>query len=760
MNEENRKRKNEKVDLSADAEWFPQDYTPGISVDGWIALLNDSEVFSPSSLEIMKRMKDIGGIASCKQLSEKYGESTNFYNTGSSSLAKRVHKKTNCSLLARNTENSRWWPILYLGRDNEDRMVSGVYIWKLRPELSDALDKVDLSEVPLSAITEKPYSMSPWFWKISHGRTASTGISAEWKADCERRQVITMNRYTRGLSGSPITQGDRFLYSMRKGDFAYLCYGSEIKHLVQIIDDEPVQGQFSDEWYERSYRIVKKSENSQYPSGAIRKAWTPNHNSTLVPIDASDLKEFEDLILKPHFNSSTAEIIENAESRPDKKFWFLNGNPKMWDMETLSVGEVRDYTIFNENGNARREYSAFIGCREGDVLIGYTGSPKKHICAIFECVTGANRQRIYFKKIISLGNVIQREDIINDDILGEMAAMKSPQGSLFPVTKEQFKRFIELARERNSDIDFRDLEVQEEQGDVMWNSKYTRDDFLREVYISPEKYDSIVRLLKRKKNIILQGAPGVGKTYIAKRLAYSMMGERDESRIEAVQFHQSYSYDDFVRGYKPNETSFEIKDGIFYSFCKKAFGNPTKDHFFIIDEINRGNLSKIFGELLMLIECDHRGESLKLSVGGEDFKVPDNVYIIGMMNTADRSLALIDYALRRRFGFVEIEPGFKSVGFKKACEKLGNQKLDALIRLVEKLNSKIEKDSSLGKGFCIGHSYFCFNDTPCTDESLSCIVKHDILPMLNEYWFDDNDSYVEWEREFAKWEEYLKVESE
>jgi 5-methylcytosine-specific restriction protein B len=436
------------------------------------------------------------------------------------------------------------------------------------------------------------------------------------------------------------------------------------------------------------------------------------------------------------------------------------GNPKMWDMENLPVGEVRDYTIFNENGNARREYSAFIGCREGDVLIGYTGSPKKHICAIFECVTGVNKKRIYFKKIISLENVICREDIINDNILVEMAAMKSPQGSLFPVTKEQFKRFIELARERNSDIDFTDFDAQEAQGDDMQNSKYTRDDFLREVYISSEKYDSLVRLLKRKKNVILQGAPGVGKTYIAKRLAYSMMAERDESCIEMVQFHQSYSYDDFVRGYKPNETSFEIKDGIFYLFCKKALENPTKDYFFIIDEINRGNLSKIFGELLMLIECDHRGESLKLSVGGEDFKVPENVYIIGMMNTADRSLALIDYALRRRFGFVEIEPGFKSVGFKKVCEKFGNQKLDALIQLVEKLNSKIEKDSSLGKGFCIGHSYFCFNDTPCTDESLSCIVNHDILPMLNEYWFDDRDSYEEWEKEFAKWEENLKVESE
>ncbi len=593
----------------------------------------------------------------------------------------------------------------------------------------------------------------PCFWKISHGRSASTGISVERKADCERRHVITMNRYTKGVSNSLITQGDQFLYSMRKGDFAYLCYASEIKYLVQIIDDEAVSGEFSDEWYERSYRVVKKAEKSQYPSNAPRKAWTPNHNSTLVRIDVSDLDEFDKFILKPHFNISTNEVIENAQGFSDKKFWFLIGNPKMWDMETLSNGDIRDYTIFNENGNARREYSAFVGCREGDILIGYVGAPKKYVCAFFECVKGSDKQRIYFKKILSLENVIDREDFIQDEMLSEMSVVKNPQGSLFAVTKEQFKKVVELAKERNPDIDLSCVEVEENaEGVLLSTSRYTKDDFLNEAYIVPEKYDSLVQLLKRKKNIILQGAPGVGKTYIAKRLAYSMMGERDESRIEMVQFHQNYSYDDFVRGYKPDETSFNIKDGIFYSFCKKALEHPTLDYFFIIDEINRGNVSKIFGELLMLIECDHRGETIKLSVGGDEFTVPENIYIIGMMNTADRSLALIDYALRRRFGFVDIEPGFKAGGFKRVCEKINNPKLDALIQVVGKLNSKIEKDSSLGKGFCIGHSYFCFNGTPCTDESLSCIVKHDILPMLKEYWFDDNDSYMEWEREFAEWE--------
>ena len=194
---------------------------------------------------------------------------------------------------------------------------------------------------------------------------------------------------------------------------------------------------------------------------------------------------------------------------------------------------------------------------------------------------------------------------------------------------------------------------------------YTKEDFLNDVYISPDEYEVLCSVLGRKKNLILTGAPGVGKSYIARRLAYSMMGERDESRVTFVQFHQSYSYEDFVMGYKPKEEGgFSLQDGPFYQFCKRA-EEDGRDHYFIIDEINRGNVSKIFGELLMLIEADKRltkdkryGQQIRLAYKNELFSVPENVYIIGMMNTADRSLALIDYALRRRFAFYEMKPAF------------------------------------------------------------------------------------------------------
>ncbi len=273
---------------------------------------------------------------------------------------------------------------------------------------------------------------------------------------------------------------------------------------------------------------------------------------------------------------------------------------------------------------------------------------------------------------------------------------------------------------------------------------YSKEQFLNEVYMSEAKYNRLVSVLLKKKNIILQGAPGVGKTFAAKRLAYSIMGEKDDDRIEFVQFHQNYSYEDFMIGYKPEGDGFELKYGIFYRFCQKAASHPDKDYFFIIDEINRGNMSKIFGELLMLIEKDYRGTKATLAYNGLSFFVPERLHIIGMMNTADRSLAMIDYALRRRFSFIDMDPGFDSEGFRNYQRSLNNETFDLLIEKVMELNKEIMLDKSLGKGFCIGHSYFC-GVTECTNEWMMDVVDFDILPMLREYWFDDNDKVQRWE---------------
>lgn len=276
---------------------------------------------------------------------------------------------------------------------------------------------------------------------------------------------------------------------------------------------------------------------------------------------------------------------------------------------------------------------------------------------------------------------------------------------------------------------------------------YDKEQFLEEVYMDEAGYDTLTGVLAAKKNIILQGAPGVGKTFIAKRLAYSIMGVKNPERVQMVQFHQSYSYEDFIEGYRPSKEGFELARGAFYSFCKKAADDDENDYFFIIDEINRGNLSKIFGELFMLIENDKRGSKNKLQLlySRELFYVPSNVYLIGMMNTADRSLAMLDYALRRRFAFFDLRPGFDSGGFVSYREGLGNAKFDELVACVKRLNAAIAEDDSLGEGFCIGHSYFCgMKAEDVTDTKLSAVVEYELVPMLREYWFDEPSKVREW----------------
>lgn len=273
--------------------------------------------------------------------------------------------------------------------------------------------------------------------------------------------------------------------------------------------------------------------------------------------------------------------------------------------------------------------------------------------------------------------------------------------------------------------------------------KYTKEDFLNEVFINEYTYDTLVDLLDTKYNIILQGAPGVGKTFAAKRLAYSIMGEKDTSRVCMVQFHQNYSYEDFIQGYRPVENGFKLESGSFYKFCKAAEIDDERPYFFIIDEINRGNLSKIFGELMMLIEHDKRGDKLKLLYKDEWFTVPQNIRIIGMMNTADRSLAIIDYALRRRFAFFDFAPAFDSDGFTQYLNEKNNSKLNKLISVVKTLNDTISSDESLGEGFTIGHSYFCTNKE-ITDSWLQSIVEYELIPLIKEYWFDEPTKIRNW----------------
>ena len=300
--------------------------------------------------------------------------------------------------------------------------------------------------------------------------------------------------------------------------------------------------------------------------------------------------------------------------------------------------------------------------------------------------------------------------------------------------------------------------------------KYSKEDLLKSTFIDVKLLDDIDKTLDEKKCIILQGAPGVGKTFLAERIAFARMKEKNYHRIEFVQFHPNYTYEDFIIGYKPrtryskndvdeeeigkdkkSEGGFALKDGVFKAFCHVASTDTTHDYYFIIDEINRGNISKIFGEAFSLIEKGYRGKSIKLAYSQKKFVIPDNVYIIGLMNTADRSLAMIDFALRRRFAFFTLESTFETDAFKNYLKSINSPLLDKIIQGIVNLNEEIKRDSSLGPGFCIGHSYFCFkNKEEVNDDRLKRIIKYEIIPMLQEYWFDNEGKFKEQEKKLRE----------
>ncbi len=523
----------------------------------------------------------------------------------------------------------------------------------------------------------------------------------------------------------------QFVHEMSIGDIViikngkYNLYGyGEIKSDYSFIDNKHIR---KVEWK----KIGNYNALSVAPKGGFAI-------KTLTDITDYDNGTWAKEIIE-FMNREIVEVEEEKEyiNFENKNYYWLNASPKIWSFSDIKVGETIEYTSLNDNGNKRRIYQNFVDAQKGDIVIAYESHPVKAIVGLCEVKEKLENNIIIFKKIEYFANPIKYEDIIDILELKEMEFLKNQHGTLFKVTKDEFNVLIEIIRELNPIV-------------KKSYHPYTVDNFLSEVYIDITKYNEMKNLLERKKNIILQGAPGVGKTFMAKRFAYSLMVEENDDRIKFIQFHQSYSYEDFIEGIKPNENGkFTLERGIFYDFCKEAEEHYPKPYYLIIDEINRGNLSKIFGELLMLIENDKRGENLTLAYSKVPFHVPKNLYIIGMMNTADRSLALIDYALRRRFSFVDIEPAFKNETFQEYQKRLNSNYFDSIIKKIADLNDVISKDSSLGAGFVIGHSYFC-NLKEANKEELKSIIKYEIIPMLKEYWIDDEATFKDWEKKLLE----------
>lgn len=630
------------------------DFDPGLSEHDWAELLADPKIATPKVRTLLVRLRAFGGTATCSQLAKAYGEEPNFYKSAGQDLGRHVREARRIPELS-GADGPKYWAVPFLGRDVDpqtDGDVSGIFFWRLRPELAAALDVTD------------------------------------WVAE----------------AGEP----------------------------VRLDESSP--------------------------------------GAPTIALPAS--------IPAP---------------RADGRYWWLNANPKEWRYTEVDLGVEFKYTVTSESGAKLRIARYFTEARPGDVVVCYQTTPYQEVVGMAVVTSAANEKDIGFTQFVRFSSPVSRDTLQRTPALASMESLKNNQASLLKVTPDEYAAIVRLVEAEEAE--------EAEEGEAPADAPvlpapanppcapYGEADFLRDVWMSAGDLRKLKGLLLHKKNVILQGPPGVGKTYAAKRLAWALAGEKDEARIRCVQFHQSYSYEDFVWGFKPDGEGFVGRDGVFAAFCRRAAADPEKPYFFLIDEINRGNLSKILGEALMLIEADHRGEALQLASGGEPFAVPENVFIIGMMNTADRSIAIIDYALRRRFGFFTVGPAFESDGFRQYADRLKQaialaegtevpeasqkakaeegglktsahsercERFDRLVGTMVSLNDEIRNDPTLGKGFEVGHSFLAGAPLKASDSGdvaidleafdtwLANLIDYELLPLLEEYWYDDEAKLAHW----------------
>lgn len=528
-----------------------------------------------------------------------------------------------------------------------------------------------------------------------------------------------------------------FARVMRPGDVLFAKRG-----VSQIVGYGFVSGEYRFDAKRDSFRHVRTVD------------WTGKGEWDLPSDVKLPLKTLTDVTKKSDLVATISQIVgfdwnEAHETEPPSRgevrssgeaYWWLNANPQIWSFEDLAVGSRQTYTSHNDNGNKRQKYRYFQEVKAGDILVGYVTSPQREvvgICRITKALhTSEHVEQIEFEKIERLAKPVLYETLKGIPELEKCEPLINHQGSLFKLRADEYEAIRSLIDELNP-------------AETPAPEPYTKQMGMKGLFLTENQFDEALDALREKKNIVLQGPPGVGKTFVARRLAKALIGSDDPQRIEMIQFHQSYSYEDFIQGFRPTARgTFDLRYGVFHQFCRRAQRDESggRPYVFVIDEINRGNLSKIFGELMMLLEADKRGAEFAIPLAyatdsNDKFYIPDNLHFIGTMNTADRSLAMVDYALRRRFRFLTLRPEFDSVAFREHLSSKGadGSLIDRIIGRMKALNDTIAADTkNLGSGYQIGHSYFCpRNGISVNEDWYRRVVEAEILPLIEEYWFED-----------------------
>jgi len=415
-------------------------------------------------------------------------------------------------------------------------------------------------------------------------------------------------------------------------------------------------------------------------------------------------------------NPGNRNAAEN-ETPEEISYWWLNANPKIWDPISPAVGTREIYTSHNAKGNKRRVYKYFQQVKPGDLLVGYVTLPIRQVAALFKVTKPLHNgpegeafeiekveqfpAPISFRKLQTVPELVKCEPLINN------------QGSLFRLTPDEYEVIRGIIDEENEPFII-----------TMEFPPFTGEQCAKSTGLSVSKIEDWRSAIERKGQAIFYGPPGTGKTFIADHIARHIVGG-GTGFVELIQFHPAYAYEEFMQGIRPDTDEkggllFELKPGRFLSFCKRAQLTDSPC-VLIIDEINRANLSRVFGELMYLLE--YRDKEIQLA-NGVNFSIPSNVRIIGTMNTADRSIALVDFALRRRFAFIELCPEYDLL---KNFQAKQGFNADGLVSVLHEINTKIND-----KNFSLGISFFMVHDLP---DKIEQIWRMEIETYLEEYFF-------------------------